>query len=602
MVAIVFASQTVGRSRFQIANALHRAQLARMFRLTPFRTGGAISACLLWSTLPAQDDPTYRLPSAALTAIVEAPLTPLVSVSPDKQHLLLLERSSWPPVAELAEPELRLAGLRLNPATNGPSRELYYTALVLKRLTDEPGRRVSGFPRGGRLTNPAWSRDGRHIVVTLTHARGQELWLVEVTSASAHRLSSRALNGLMTAPAWVDDKTIVASFIPDNRGAPPLAPAAPAGPVVQENLGGKRPARTYPDLLANAHDESLFEFYARADLALVALDGRVTPLGIRGLLGELAPSPDGNYILVTTWTRPYSYFVPVDRFPARITVHDRAGKLIHTMAELPLAENIPIANGSVRTGPRQVTWRADAPATLSWLEALDDGDAGRETVWRDAWFTQAAPFTGPSVAGPKFGYRVSGITWGDDEHAVVTELWWKTRRQRTWFVAPARPEAGATLLFDRSSEDRYANPGSPVTTRNAYGRSVLLLSADKRKIYLDGAGASPEGDRPFLDEFDLTTKQSRRLWRSQAPYYESFVAFLDEARTVALTQRESEQEPPNLFRRRLAGANDASALTPITRFTNPYPQFNDVKKELIAYRRADGVMLSGTLYLPPGRG
>lgn len=572
-----------------------------MLRCTPIRTAWLAASALLLCPLAGQDNPTYRAPSAALTAIVEAPLTPLVSVSPDKQRLLLLERSSWPSVAELAEPELRLAGLRLNPATNSPSRELYYTALVIRALASDPGRRVSGFPPGARLTNPAWSRNSRHIAVTLTHPRGQELWVVDAASASARRLTARAINGAMTTPAWVDDATLVAAFIPDNRGAPPPPPAAPTGPVIQENLGGKRPARTYPDLLANAHDESLFEYHGNAEPALVGLDGRVTPLGIRGLLGEIAPSPDGNYILVTTWTRPYSYFVPVERFPARITVHDRAGQLVKTVAELPLAENIPIPNGSVRTGHRQIAWRADAPATLSWLEALDNGDAGREAELRDAWFTHAAPFTGNPVARQKFGYRVSSIIWGDDEHAVVTELWWKTRRQRTWLAAPSRPAAAASLLFDRSSEDRYANPGSPVTTRNAYGRSALLLSADSSKIYLDGAGASPEGDRPFLDEFDLATRQSRRLWRSQPPHYESFVAFLDDSRTVVLTQRESETEPPNLFRRRLGITDDKQALVPITQFPNPYPQFADVKKELIAYRRADGVMLSGTLYLPPDR-
>ncbi len=553
-------------------------------------------------TVHAQDNATYRIPSAALQAIVDAPLTPLVSLSPDKQRLLLLERPALPPVAELAEPELRLAGVRINPATNGPSRELYYTAFVVKDLAGNAERRVTGFPAGARLTNVSCSRDSRHVLATVTLDARLELWVVELARATARRLTDRPLNGVLDAPTWVDETTIAASFLPASRGAPPAAPTVPSGPVVQENLSGTRPARTYADMLANTHDEALFDHYAIAELALVSLDGKVAPLGLRGLIANAAPSPDGRYLLVATWSRPYSYLVPVSRFPTKIAVHDRTGKLVHPVADLPLAENIPIPTGSVRTGPRSVSWRADVPATLSWVQALDGGDAGRNAALRDEWFTHAAPFTGPPISQQKFALRASGlVTWGDDRHAIVTESWRRTRQVRTWLVAPGTPGAKATLLFDRSSEDRYGDPGTPVLARNRYGRPTLLLSADQKKIYLDGPGASPEGDRPFLDEFDLAAKTSRRLWRSTAPHYESFVAYLDDTLTRALTQREAVTEAPNYFIRRIGEPDDAKALTPITRFANPYPQFSAVKKELITYKRADGVALSGTLYLPPGR-
>jgi len=577
------------------------AQRGAMRRISPLRIARLV-AFLVGPALWAQDDGGFRLPSAPLTALVDAPLTPTVSLGPNRQQLLLLERASWPPLAELAEPEVRLAGLRINPATNSPSRESYFTGMVLKSLADGAERRVTGLPAGSRLTNPAWSRDSRHLLVVLTHAHGQELWIVDVAAAAARRVTERPLNGVLTTPSWMDDNTIVAALIPAGRGAAPAPPTVPRGPVVQENLGGKSPARTYPDVLASPHDEVLFEHYATAELVLVSLAGQVTPLGLRGLLGGAAPSPDGRLLLVTTWTRPYSYLVPVDRFPMRNTVHDRTGRLVHTVADLPLAESIPIPNGSVRTGPRSIGWRADAPATLSWVQALDGGDAGREAALRDEWYTHAAPFAGAPVSRQKFTLRVSGITWGDDRRAMVTESWWLTRRVRTWLVAPGVADVAPVLLSDRSTEDRYADPGSPVTTRNAFGRFGLLLSADKTKIYLDGLGASPEGDRPFLDEFDLATRQARRLWRSQPPHYESFIAFLDENRTSALTQRESGSEPPNYFRRALGEPDEARALAPVTRFPNPYPQFADVRKELIAYQRADGVALSGTLYLPPGHG
>lgn len=282
-------------------------------------------------------------------------------------------------------------------------------------------------------------------------------------------------------------------------------------------------------------------------------------------------------------------------------MHDRAGKLVHTVADLPLAENIPIPTGSVRTGPRGVTWRADAPATLSWMQALDDGDAGREAALRDEWFTHAAPFTGAPVSQQKFAFRAVDVTWGDDQRSLVTESWHKTRKVRTWIAAPGAPGSTPTLLFDRSSEDRYNAPGTPVLTRNPSGRLVLLTSADKSKLYYEGAGASPEGERPFLDELDVATKKTRRLWRSAAPHYETFVAHLDEGLKRIVSSRESVTEPANYFIRTLGVTDDAQALAPITHFPNPFPEFAAVKKEVITYQRADGVSLSGTLYLPPGR-
>ena len=549
--------------------------------------------------LRAQTDSSYHVPSAALKAVVDAPLTPTVSASPDKKFILLVERSSLPPVAELAQPELRIAGLRINPATSGPTREAYFTGLVLKRLPDGAETRVAGLPDGARIGNLSWSRDSRSLAFTVTSDHGIELWAADIASAKARRLTSRALATVTVTPAWADATTLIAPLVPAHRGAAPVAPNVPSGPIVQANLTGKNPARTYPDLLASAYDEALFDHFATAELALVSLDGNVTPLGLEGIFDDVAPSPDGKYFFIAQLHRPYSYLVPEERFPVTLTVRDRTGKLVHTLADLPLAENVPIPANSVRTGPRRIGWRADAPATLSWFEALDGGDAGKPADWRDEWCLLPAPFTGPKISVLKLERRATSVAWGDDQRALVTEIWTKLRRTRTWLAAPGKPGAPATLIFDRSTEDRYAAPGLPVLTRNATGQRVLATSADHTKIFLDGEGASPEGDRPFLDEFDLATKTAKRLWRSTAPHYETFVVFADDSLTRAITASESVTEPPNYFLRTLGVADDAAALQPITHFPNPFPQFAGVTKELITYSRADGVALSGTLYLPP---
>ncbi len=548
----------------------------------------------------AQTDSSYHLPSAALQAVVNAPLPPTVFLSPDKKILLLASRSALPAVAELAQPELRIAGLRINPATSGPTREPYFTGLAFKSLPDGAEVRVTGLPAAARLGAVSWSLDSRHLAFTLTTDRDIQLWVAEVAAAKARRITPRTLDTVTITPGWVDATTLIAPLVPVRRGAAPVAPNVPSGPVVQENLTGKNPARTYPDLLASARDEALFDHYATADLALVSLDGTVASLGLEGIFEEAAPSPDGKYLLIAQLHRPYSYLVPESRFPVTLSVRDRAGQVVHTLADLPLAENVPIPTNSVRTGPRAVRWRADAPATLSWFEALDGGDAGRAAEWRDEWFMWPAPFTGQKISLQKFALRAGSVTWGDDQHALVNEIWTKQRRVHTWLATPGSPGKASTLIFDRSTEDRYGAPGSPVTKRNATGHLVLLLNADRSKFYLDGQGASSEGDRPFLDEYDFSTKTTRRLWRSTAPHYEAFIAFADEALKTVITQREAVNEPPNYFLRTLGVVDDTAALKAITHLPDPLPQFAGVKKELLTYQRADGVALSGTLYLPPG--
>ena len=310
----------------------------------------ALLALVLTSALRAQDASPYRTPSPALAALVDAPPTPAVILSPDRQLLLLLERSDAPSIAELAEPELRLAGLRINPATNGPSRGLTYTALALKPVAGGAERRIAGLPAGARIADYEWSRDSRHLAFTLVRADGIELWLADAATAQARRLTGPILNAVFGEPmVWLDEKTLVIRRVPAARGAPPAPSRVPSGPVVQQNLGRKAAAPTYEDLLANARDEALFEHHGIAELALASLDGALTPLPVSGLITSASPSPDGKHLLVETLHRPYSYLVPAARFPKTIDVVDRAGRRENRVADLPLAEGV--AAGGVRPGP-----------------------------------------------------------------------------------------------------------------------------------------------------------------------------------------------------------------------------------------------------------
>lgn len=546
----------------------------------------------------AQQPNRYRVPSQVLVDIVDAPPTPAVLPGPRAEWMLLIERPSLPPISELAERELRLAGMRIKPQINGRSRTNPSTGLSLLRIADGEQRAVTGLPDRPRIENARWSPDGRWISFTHVTDQGIELWALETATGAARRLTGPTLNLTMAGrPAWLSDsRTILTTVVPADRGPEPRVSPVPRGPVIQENIGKVAPARTYQDLLEDEYDARLFEHYTASQLVTVGLDGAVTPIGEPGLIWSFDASPDASYLLVETLHRPFSYLVPASRFPRRIEVLDRTGGQVHLVADLPLQEEVPTAFGSVPTGPRSVQWRADAPATLVWVEALDGGDAGAHATERDRVFMSAAPFTAEPRPLITLSLRYGGVGWATDNTALVRESWWRSRQERTWRVRPGSATAAPELIFDRSYEDRYGDPGSPDMATDSRGQSVIVTTDGGRQIYLMGIGASPEGNRPFVDRFDLRTKQATRLFRSEAPYYERPVQMLDEQGHYVLTIRESVEDPPNYFVRDL----QQGTARQITHFPDPTPQLTGMHKELVQYQRDDGVNLSGNLYLPPG--
>ena len=571
---------------------------AKSPRMSSFQVVLLIAASFLSSLGAAQNaDQAYRTPPLDIADIVDAQPTPAVSVDPAKSWMLILGRPGLPSITELSQPELRIAGLRINPANNGRSRSSYYNSLTLQSLNNGGSRVITGLPANPRIRDVSWSPDSSRIAFTLDQGDHIELWLAEVDSASARRLIVSEMNGLFGAPfSWMSDSfRLLVKAVPDSRGPEPEESAVPSGPVIQESTGRPAAARTYQDLMENSHDEELFEYYGQVQLLMVDVSGYIQELGEPDLIRRALPAPGADYLLVETVQRPFSYLVPQYRFPHRLEVWDSSGDLLREIASLPLAEEVPIGRGAVPTGPRSMNWRADAPATLYWVEAQDGGNPRADVHIRDTVFTSSAPFRDQPEALIDLEMRYAGTTWGHGELALVNESWWSTRQTRSWIVAPdggAAPE----LLFDRSTEDRYNDPGTPITERNQYGRSALLTST-AGDIYLSGAGASAEGDRPFLDRLNLASKTSERLWRSEAPSYASFVEFLDSDQHALLIRQESPTAPGNYFRLDL----NSTQQTALTTFPHPYPHMLDVYKEVVRYRRDDGVMLTATLYLPPGK-
>jgi len=548
--------------------------------------------------LNAQNNLGYKLPPKAIADLIDAPLTPAASLSPAGNIMLLLGRASLPSIEEIAQEELRLAGIRINPRTNSSSRSSHFNSMKMKTVNGNVETEIKGLPTNPKIENVSWSPDGLKIVFTITKEIGLELWTADLTNAQAKKLTEANVNDAMSSLpySWFSDsQTIIYKKINTNRGETPKENIRPIGPTIQSNDGKSAPVRTYQDLLKNRHDETLFEYYTMSELIKINLEtGKVQPFGKTGIIKGMSTSPDGNYVMIYTVQRPFSYIVPFSRFPFDIDIYDKDGNDVTKLAQIPSAEHIPKGFGATRIGPRNFTWRADVPATIYWIEAQDGGDPKKEAKVRDKMFFKTAPFKDKAQEGLNFELRYGGITWGNDQLAMTSEWEWETRREITSSWNPADTSEGKKLIFDRSWEDRYNSPGGFETHRNQYGRGVLLTHDEGKTLYLSGQGASPEGNRPFVDKFDLSTKKSTRLWRSAAPYYEIPIEVLDIEKGIILTRRESKEEPPNYFIKDINSKENQQ----LTFFKNPYQTLTGVKKELVKYNRKDGIELTGTMYTP----
>ena len=548
--------------------------------------------CCLSLTISAQQ--TYQLPPQEIINIVDAARPPSLQFNDDATVALVLYRSEMPSIAEIAAPELRLAGLRINPRNNGPSRGNYFVGAGVRTLADTAVHRISGLPTTVRLGNTVWSPDEKYVAMTNSTETGIELWLLDVTKASAKRLGDINCNAAIGNPiAWAaDSKSLLIRAVPPKRSTPPTPSFVPAGPTVQENLGKKSPARTYQDLLKNASDEIVFEYHATAQLLKITLDGKFTPFATPGIITNASYSPDGKYVMVRRVHKPYSYLVTLGSFPTAVEIYTADGKLVKTIADIPLQESVPTGFNAVPNGPRSHAWRPDQAACIAWVEAQDGGDPKAKADIRDRVYVQDAPFTAPPREVFATKLRYGGITWGTDNFALAYESWWAFRREVTTVFDPSG-SAPPRILFDRSSEDTYTDPGNPELTRNTYHKYTLQPDQNG-EVVMFGDGASDDGERPFVDMLNINTGKTRRLWRSEAPFYE--VPFSMIAGNNLITTRQSTEKPANYFVRNLTSGE----LKQITYNPHPYPQLAGLKKQVLKFYRADSIEMTADLYLPIG--
>jgi dipeptidyl aminopeptidase/acylaminoacyl peptidase len=552
----------------------------------------------------AAQDMAYKMPPKEIADIALAKLSPSVVISPNSQWLLLLDNVPFLSIDELAQPEYKLAGTRVN-ALFGPSRREGLSGVTLLDVKTKKEYPIAGLPKGVNILETEWSPESSHLAFVVREKDGYYLWMASVADKTAKKFSNRRLNRTSSSPGpsriasirayWLDEETLILPAVPSSIGTFPEASPVPKGPVVQFSSGKAAPARTYQDLLKNPYDEQLFDYLFTAQLVRFSPEGE-KEIGKPAIYSQISLSPDKRFLLTTTIDKPYSYAVPMRSFPQTTAILTTEGEPVKEIAKRPVTAD-GMGYDTSSPYPRNYGWRPDKPATLYWVEAQDEGNPRLNKVpFMDIVYQSDAPFNGEKKEIAKTTLRYQGIQWGDEDFALISEASRQTRRIKTYVFAPGRPETEPALLFDLSTDDEYANPGSPLLVYNQYHRRVLYTDKKHNELLLLSQGASPEGDMPYISRYQINNRKNTILWRCAAPYYETIVDVIDPVKLQFITARESVNEPVNYFLRD-ARAKKSEALTS---FATPYPQLEGMKVEKMLYTRADGLNLTATLYTPPG--
>ena len=546
----------------------------------------------------SQENINYQVPSSEILDLVEYDRPPTVTYDNDKNFMLFLYRDNYKSIEDLSQEELRLAGLRINPKTNIGSRITYYNNVRIKYLKNKRSviEDINGMPSNPKIANINWSPNQKNIAFTNTSSDGVKLWVLNLESRSLVKLSDLKLNSnIRDVINWLNDSEILIKVIPENKKELiDQSDIVPLGPTISSNDGENAQNRTYQDLLKNKTDEFNFEQLVTSDLYKVDLNGRINKWLDSDMYTDITPSPDGEFVMVSNIKKPFSYIVTYGRFPKSTNIYDNEGMLVSNLVNVPLIEELPQGFNAVWNGKRNFSWRMDKPSTITYMVALDNGDPSKETEYRDELFELDAPFKGNGNTIFKSINRLAGIIWGNNTNAVAIDYWIKNRNEKTYLFNPSNINQKPRIIYDRNYQDRYNDPGSFITERNAFNKSVLKI--DSNNLILMGDGYSEKGQFPFIDRLNLDNLKSKRIYESNySDKLEDLVDF-DVNKNQLLVRIESKNDYPNYYFKNLNGKK----VTRITDFNNPFEQLSKVDKQVIKYKRNDGVELSGVLYLPVG--
>ncbi|MDD3272835.1 MAG: prolyl oligopeptidase family serine peptidase [Bacteroidales bacterium] len=553
---------------------------------------------LFYAPIYGQENLNYQTPPKEILELADYERTPAVMIDSHNKFMIFTYRNTYKSLDELNQPELRLAGLRINPVVNISSTVTYINNLKIRKVGETSETQFVGLPSNPKISNIQLSPDEKNLAFTHTTDSGVELWVANIESRRANKLFKRYLNANMGNPiCWSRDGSyLIVRVLPQNRRAIiDESKNIPNGPIVSISEGKVSQNRTYQDLLKNKNDEINFETIASSELWRVGLKEGDSNLFLKAdIYASESFSPDGEFIMITTIEQPYSYIVPLNRFPQISRVYSKDGELIKEVNSVPLIEIQPKGFSSTRIGKRSMDWRADKPATLYFVEALDGGDQSVKAEYRDMMYTWEAPFNNEPKQMIKVPQRFAGVIWGDDNTAILRDMWYDTRMTSTYIFSPSSLSLEPKMITRRNRQDVYSDPGSFETRKNQYGRYVLAI--ENGNLLLIGDGYTKEGQFPFIDEFNLKTLKTKRIYQSEyKDKKEDIISITDFKKGIALVRIQSKRDYPNYYLRNFRKKSDPQMLT---NFPNPFKKLERVHKEVIKYRRNDGVVLSGTLYLP----
>ncbi|MDA1263871.1 MAG: prolyl oligopeptidase family serine peptidase [Planctomycetota bacterium] len=532
----------------------------------------------------------YRLPPDDVTALLTARPAPSVQLNGTGTHALVVQSEAMPSIADVSRPMLRLAGMRIDPATNAGFTTSFAVAVALRTVEGEATQLA--LPKDARVVDVDWSHDDDHFTVQLVTAAGSELWGGSITGGGKLARLVPRLHTVLVRPRWLaDGKSLLCARVPADLGKPPTAPTVPLGPNTQESSGADAPLRTYQDLLRTEHDADLFDHHVTAELCVVSFDGEPRAIAT-DRFAAASVSPDGKWILETVLRRPYSFLMPVSRFTHEVRSRPFAGGEATLLLQRSLVEEVPI--DGVETGPRSWHWMASAPSSLVWVEALDGGDPKAQVPHRDRWMAKALPAENLTEARElvRVQQRATGVEFLAAPNLLITSEYDRDARWTRTLLHDLEGGGMPAVLEDRSVRDGYGDPGRLLTTDGPHA----LVRVENGMFLRAGRGSTPEGDLPFLTGQSLDGRETVELWRCPEGRYESVSQVLEGDTLSFVTRHETQTSPPNL-RRRVLGADDEDFVA-LTDFPDPTPQIRGLQKRLVTYERADGLPLSATLYLP----
>jgi dipeptidyl aminopeptidase/acylaminoacyl peptidase len=558
-----------------------------------------LSSLFLGISILAQENLTYQKPPQEIMELVDYERAPSVLMDSKSENILFTYRNTYKNLEDLSQDEMKLGGLRINPTTNISSALTYVNNLKVRKFKGKDLIQVTGLPTNPKIAYITWSPDEKTVAFTNTTNTGVELWVLDISSAKAHKVTEAKLNANLGSPyTWfANSQSILVKMLPTVR--PELintSKALPSGPTISNSNGLKAQNRTYQDLLKNKMDEQNFETLITSELYEVKFDGSKSVWKEKDMWSSLSVSPDRTYILASKMQRPFSYIVQYDRFSFTSSVYKLDGELVKEVNNVPLSEVLPKGTMAVREGKRNLAWRADKPSTLYFVEALDGGDPEKKVDFRDELYLWEAPFSLAPTPLVKTIQRFEDVIWGDNTIAVLVDNWWNTRITKTYVFNPSNASIAPKIIFDRNSQDAYNDPGSFELVKNQYGKYVLSLT--KNDVLLLGNGFTEKGQFPFVDKMNLVTLKKQRLYVSKfTNKKETLVSFSNIDKGELLVSIESKTDYPNYYVRSIKGNGKP---VQITDFKNPFKSIESVHKEVIKYKRLDGVELTGTLYLPVG--